>query len=571
MPVFNVGVIVSNHVRKFNGTAHHQATSSVAKSAYRSGHKLYCERTDTVYDYRRKQGIEAEFITLPESYENSRGAETFKDREKLWNNVEMIERNGPKGPRAHQFKNNVTTSREYIIGLPKEFSFDERLAFAKQTARQFANKYNVVVDMALHSPHKKGDRRNYHMHMMVTARTLKHDLQTNLILGARDRRFVERPFFKEFIKEFRKDIADRANEICRKAGYDIVIEHRSFKERGIDRQAQQRRGIAAVNRDRKIALSQILKNQEQEKEFLLKRYDKQKEALAKRHLEQRKLYTKHTHKAHHEKRQKIKEETRRQLKELSSESFLKKGIRFLKGQKQDAQNYNRDKKNAFLKQHYQSMRAIIKDNNLQKTRFEAKILKERQDLKRSYDAKKQSLTKNYDAIQHSALQKEQSNRTRHSEQLIQEKQKWNAIKKRWYEEKRVQDHWKAIFKANDIIHKLERGFKVQFNKNALRKDIQAQRQRDAFAKLPPNMRRHLIKNAPDRRHDQALQRATPRGVMYKPSFMMGMRPKNVLHRPYIRGEQEHHVQHVSKQLRYKNKQITSKGDLQYKFKHFSIR
>ena len=58
------------------------------------------------------------------------------------------------------------------------------------------------------------------------------------------------------------------------------------------------------------------------------------------------------------------------------------------------------------------------------------------------------------------------------------------------------------------------------------------------------MRRHLIKNAPDRRHDQALQRATPRGVMYKPSFMMGMR-QNVLHRPYIRGEQEHHVQHVS--------------------------
>ena len=152
---------------------------------------------------------------------------------------------------------------------------------------------------------------------------------------------------------------------------------------------------------------------------------------------------------------------------------------------------------------------------------------------------------------------------------LYKKTKMECHQKRWYEEKRVQDHWKAIFKANDIIHKLERGFKVQFNKNALRKDIQAQRQRDAFAKLPPNMRRHLIKNAPDRRHDQALQRATPRGVMYKPSFMMGMRPKNVLHRPYIRGEQEHHVQHVSKQLRYKNKQITSKGDLQYKFKHFS--
>ena len=148
--VFNVGVIVSIHVRKFNGTAHHQATTQSQNLHIAVGIN-YCERTDTVYDYRRKQGIEAEFITLPESYENSRGAETFKDREKLWNNVEMIERNGPKGPRAHQFKNNVTTSREYIIGLPKEFSFDERLAFAKQTARQFANKYNVVVDMAIYN------------------------------------------------------------------------------------------------------------------------------------------------------------------------------------------------------------------------------------------------------------------------------------------------------------------------------------------------------------------------------------------------------------------------------------
>src|SRR4051812_29913947 len=83
--------------------------SSVAAAAYRSGEKLVDERTGTIYDYTRRDGVLHAEVFLPDGQ--------TVEREALWNLAETAEK-----------RKDAKVAREIVVALPHELSQSDQLA-----------------------------------------------------------------------------------------------------------------------------------------------------------------------------------------------------------------------------------------------------------------------------------------------------------------------------------------------------------------------------------------------------------------------------------------------------------
>ena len=100
----------------FSGTviSRSQGRSAVACAAYRSGEKLYDERYQKMQDYSKRKDVVFKKIFTPAD------APTWmQDREKLWNNVEEIEK-----------RRDGQLAREFEFSLPKELSLEQNIELA---------------------------------------------------------------------------------------------------------------------------------------------------------------------------------------------------------------------------------------------------------------------------------------------------------------------------------------------------------------------------------------------------------------------------------------------------------
>ena len=93
-----------------------EGRSAVAAAAYRSGTCLTSEWDGKTYDYIRKEWVEYSEILLPEY-----APQSFKDRQNLWNAVEMAEKSA-----------NAQLAREFEIALPLELSLEEQINLARE-------------------------------------------------------------------------------------------------------------------------------------------------------------------------------------------------------------------------------------------------------------------------------------------------------------------------------------------------------------------------------------------------------------------------------------------------------
>ena len=131
--------------------------SAVAAAAYRVGERIVCEREGRVHDYTRKGGIAETFTVLPEG-----APDWARDRAMLWNAAEGAET-----------RRNSVTAREWELALPAEIGAEERSAITRQFAEGLVDRYGVAVDVAIHAPHREGDQRNHHAHVLTTTRALE--------------------------------------------------------------------------------------------------------------------------------------------------------------------------------------------------------------------------------------------------------------------------------------------------------------------------------------------------------------------------------------------------------------
>ena len=210
-----------------------KGSSSVSKSAYRSGEKLTNEKTGEVHDYTRKSGIVYNEVMLPDN-----APIEFKDRENLWNAVEEIEKS-----------KNSQLCREYEGALPKELSIEEHIKIVQDFAKKRVNE-GMCVDFSIHD---KGDG-NPHFHMLCTMRSIDEngkfmaksknekvlDKNGEPILLGKDKTGRKKYKYKkvdvnnwnrnENVEIWRKEFADISNKYLSK---ENQIDHRSYERQGI--------------------------------------------------------------------------------------------------------------------------------------------------------------------------------------------------------------------------------------------------------------------------------------------------------------------------------------------------
>ncbi len=213
-------------------------------AAYRVGERIECQREGRIHDYTRKQGIEETFILTPKDV-----PDWATDRSRLWNEVE-----------ASETRRNSVTAREWELALPSEISAEDRSQITRQFAHELVSRYGVAVDVAIHAPHREGDQRNHHAHVLTSTRKLEGDGFTakTRVLDSAKTGGVE-------IEQMRGVWADLQNRALERAGEVERVDHRSLEaqreaalERGdelsaeeLDRDPELKLGPAANSMERR--------------------------------------------------------------------------------------------------------------------------------------------------------------------------------------------------------------------------------------------------------------------------------------------------------------------------------
>ncbi len=212
---------------------------SVQYAAYRSGSHLHDERTGKDFDYSKKCDIIHSEILAPDN-----SPEWVYDREKLWNEVEKVEK------RADAY-----LCKQFIAPLQRELTKEENIKLAREYFKDmFVNEKGVIVDLCIHD---KGDG-NPHAHAMVTLRTIDGDK-----FSKTKRRDMDNEFKKgkvtnvDVLIEWRAKWAEYTNRYLEKANVKERVDHRSYKDRGIDKVPTKHLGVKAHHLELKGVRTEI--------------------------------------------------------------------------------------------------------------------------------------------------------------------------------------------------------------------------------------------------------------------------------------------------------------------------
>jgi ATP-dependent exoDNAse (exonuclease V) alpha subunit len=182
--------------------------SATAAAAYRSASVIECDREGRMHDYTAKRGVEACFILAPDD-----APSWAQDRAALWNAAE-----------ARETRSNSVTAREWELALPSELSDAARIDIARAFAAQLVERYGVAADVAIHAPHREGDQRNHHAHILTTTRVLSAEGLTDKtrVLDAASTGGPE-------IEAMRGYWAELQNHALELAGQEERVDHRSLE------------------------------------------------------------------------------------------------------------------------------------------------------------------------------------------------------------------------------------------------------------------------------------------------------------------------------------------------------
>ena len=195
--------------------------SSIASAAYRSRSKLIDKRTGETHDYRKRGGLSHAEILTPKN-----APERFKDRQTLWAAVEQSEK-----------RINSQLSREFVLSLPKELRDKNNVKLVRDYAQeQFVNR-GMIADICIHDL----DSHNPHAHIMLTMRHIDEN-------GFRTEKKSAREWNKkDLLLEQRAAWSEHVNRALEQANIQEYVDHRSYEERGINREGTVHLGWYAHN------------------------------------------------------------------------------------------------------------------------------------------------------------------------------------------------------------------------------------------------------------------------------------------------------------------------------------
>ena len=202
--------------------------SAPAAAAYRAGVEITDERTGVVHDYTRKQGVEHSAIVLPAG-----APQWASDRAALWNAAE-----------AAETRKNSTVAREFEVALPSELNADQRRDLAMSLAGEISQRHGIAVDVAIHAPHKDGDDRNHHAHLLATTRQLGPEG-----LAAKTRELDQKQSGE--VERWRERWAEMQNMALERAGSMERVDHRSYERQGKETEPEIKQGPAVTAMERR--------------------------------------------------------------------------------------------------------------------------------------------------------------------------------------------------------------------------------------------------------------------------------------------------------------------------------
>jgi Ti-type conjugative transfer relaxase TraA len=150
----------------------------------------------------------------------------MKDREKLWNAVEKAEN-----------RKDAQLAREFNFALPIELTLEQNIELAKEFVIEAFVSQGMVADLCIHNDKMKDERLQPHAHVMLTLREVTHQC-----FGRKVREWNA----KENLLMWREIWAETANRHLQLHGHDLVIDHRSLKEQGIDLEPQHKIGASSA-------------------------------------------------------------------------------------------------------------------------------------------------------------------------------------------------------------------------------------------------------------------------------------------------------------------------------------
>lgn len=136
--------------------------------------------------------------------------------------------------------------KELEISLPRELSEEQRLELVRSFVKDTLGD-NFTYSFAIHTPIASDGEQNPHVHLMFCERKLdgierteeqffkRYNAKNPELGGAgKDRYFTSRTF----VVDTRLEWANHVNDFCEKLGIDARIDHRSFKEQGVELSSQ---------------------------------------------------------------------------------------------------------------------------------------------------------------------------------------------------------------------------------------------------------------------------------------------------------------------------------------------
>lgn len=229
--------------------------SAVAAAAYRHTAKMENIRTGQAYDYSPKRGnVHSEFAgpdTAPDWALALKSLPAPEASNAFWNEVELFET-----------RSDAQFAREMTLALPTELTREQNIALVRDFVSENFTSKGIVADWAYHEA-----AGNPHAHVMSALRPL-----TEAGFGPKNMPLLDndgvqvvtksgsgkyRPFAggPELIPALRSSWAEVQNAHLARNGFDIAVDHRSYKDQGIELDATMHRGPTADGMDRRGAAS----------------------------------------------------------------------------------------------------------------------------------------------------------------------------------------------------------------------------------------------------------------------------------------------------------------------------
>jgi len=243
--------------------------SSVSAAAYRAGDKITNEQDGVTHDFLKKRGIAYSTIMIPEN-----APKEYQNRSVLWNAIEKSETT---------IKSR--TAREIEIALPNELNLREQVKLVEQYVKDNFIDQGMCADISIHSGHKNEhpkDKEDYakhdkdikpnnpHVHILLTTRPINQNgewgakSKKEYVLNKKGER-IKLPSGRwkskkidlvdwnksETLLQWRKNWAIACNKEFERKNLSVRIDHRSYKDQGIEKQPMVHMGVEATQMERK--------------------------------------------------------------------------------------------------------------------------------------------------------------------------------------------------------------------------------------------------------------------------------------------------------------------------------